>query len=211
MTGITGKLVGGARLLCAVALLAGFAATGGCGLGDVNFTVSKAGDRQEVNLGTSGPGKFHFEAKGFSDEFIAEGAGQTEYVYFYLYSGDNFSYTGDDAGFLYIPFAYRRNDSSCNYGKVKGRSEHPGAWEFEACYMDQPWDSSKWYSFDIEWDGSNISIAIDGVLKHTGSYGSNSLNFIAGMGWPPDDRTGEASNHGGIIGMEFRNWSFVRR
>ena len=210
MRAVKRNIPGGARLACAVALAVGIAATGGC-MADESFTVNSPGDRQEVNLGRSGPGKFHFEAKGFSDEFISEGAGETEFVYFYLYSGNNFSYDGEGEGFLYIPYAYRRNDSSCNYGAVKGRSEHPGGWQIDACYMDQPWDSSKWYSFDIEWDGSNISISVDGVLKNTGSYGSNSLTLIAGMGWPPDDRTGEALNQGGVVGMEFRNWSFTRK
>jgi len=210
MTAVKRKIFGSARLACAVALAVGIAATGGC-TADESFKVNTAGDRQEVNLGRSGPGKFHFEAKGFNDEFIADSEGNAEFVYFYLYSGDNFYYNGDGKGFLYIPYAYRRKGSSCNYGKVKGRSEHPGDWQIDACYMDQPWDSSKWYSFDIEWDGSNISISVDGVLKNTGSYGSNSLTLIAGMGWPPDDRSGEALNHGGVVGMEYRNWSFTKK
>ena len=205
-----GKMFGAARLLSALVLVTGIAAVGGCGA-DETFTVNNPGDRQEVNLGTAGPGKFHFEAKGFIDEFISDGQGKTEYIYFYLYSGNNFYYKGAGEGFLYIPYEYRRNDYSCNYGKVKGRSDYPGEWEIEDCYMDQAWDSSKWYSFDIEWDGSNISISIDGALKHTGSYGSNDLTLIAGMGWPPDNRTGDALNHDGIIGMEFRNWSFTKK
>lgn len=204
------KIFGGMRLLCAIALLGGLATTVSCSTSDESFTVTRAGDRREVNLGTAGPGKFHFEAKGFSNDFKPVAQGRNVFVYFWLYSGNNFYYKGAGEGFLYIPYQYAYTDYYCNYGKVKGRSNHPGEWPIETCYIgqDEPWDPTRWYSFDIEWDNSNISISINGVLKNRSNYGANSLNLIAGMGWPPVDASFE---DGGMVGMEFRNWSFSKR
>ena len=42
-------------------------------------------------------------------------------------------------------------------------------------------------------------------MKDRSAYGSNSLNLIAGLGWPPE---GHPVNPG-IVGMEFRNWRFT--
>ncbi len=94
---------------------------------------------------------------------------------------------------------------TCNYGKVRGRSNTPGEWPIEACYQYDAWDSQKWYTFDIYWDGSSISIYIDGEHKNTGVYGSNALPLIAGFGFPPAE-----VEESGILGMEFRNWSFTQ-
>jgi hypothetical protein len=200
-------------LTCALAIAAVGATLWGCsssstGSSDngTTFKVNNPGDRMEVNLGSAPAGKFHFEAKGFVDKFISTTEGDAQYIYFWLYSGNNFYYKGDGQGFLYVPYEYCYTDYRCNYGKVKGRSNHPGEWPIEACYMDQKWSSTKWYSFDIEWDGTNISIYVDGVLKNTSNYGSNSLPLIAGLGWPP-----AAVEEPGIVGMEFRNWKFTKK
>lgn len=187
----------------------------GTGPSTVNsFTVSTTADRREITLGNNPKGTIHFEAKGFYDTFVPQGTTpDPEYIYFYIWNGSNFYYKGKGEGFLYIPFEYAYTDYWCNYGKVKGRSNTPGEWPIEACYVPQnlPWDSTKWYSFDIEWDGSKIYLYVDGVLRNVGTYGSNSLNLIAGMGWPPDNRSGDAVRHIGIVGQEFRNWSFKKK
>jgi len=169
------------------------------------FSTVNVGDRLEVPLGpdSAASGHFHFEARGFVDHFTPTAAGNNKFIYFWLYSGNNFYYKGDGAGFLYIPYEYARTDYSCNYGKVKGRSNSPGEWPIEECYQTDAWQGDHWYSFDIDWDGANISITIDGELKNTGNYGSNVLPLIAGFGYPPAD-----VEETGIQGMEFRNWSF---
>jgi hypothetical protein len=171
------------------------------------FRTEKAGDRLEIPLGPSSAasGHFHFEAKGFVDEFKPRYSPDTLFIYFWLYSGDNFYYKGAGEGFLYIPSQYAMTNYTCNYGKVRGRSNTPGEWPLEACYQYDPWDGQKWYSFDIRWDGTNIAIYIDGKRKHVGSYGSNSLPLIAGFGFPPAQ-----VEESGIVGMEFRNWSFTQ-
>jgi hypothetical protein len=151
------------------------------------FTVARAGDRLEVNLGTPGPVRFHFEAKGFTDRYISLDAGLSKYIYFWLYSGGNFYYKGAGEGFLYIPYEYAYTDYACPHGKVKGRNNNPGEWPLEQCYMDQPWDPARWYSY----------------------LGPNAKNLIAGMGWPPSGPLGPVEEPG-IVGMEFRNWSFER-
>lgn len=171
------------------------------------FSVNQPGDRMEVNLNTTGPASFHFEAKGFTDNFRSNQDGEWQYVYFWIYNGDNFYYKGDGEGFLYIPFQYAYNNYYCNYGKVKGRSDNPGGWPLEGCYMSQdtPWDPTKWYTFDVNWDGSTITLSMDGVVKHSGHLDPASRNLIAGLGWPP-----AGSETEGLVGMEFRNWSFKK-
>ena len=192
--------------LSALFLAAGIAVMSGCGSSsNDSFTESKVGDRMEVNLGTTGPASFHFEAKGFTDVYRSNSDGEWQYVFFWIYNGDNFYYKGAGEGFLYIPYQYAYNNYSCNYGKVKGRSDNPGPWPLEACYMDQPWNHDKWYTFDITWDGSTITLAMDGVVKHSGHLDPASRNLIAGLGWPP-----AGSETDGLVGMEFRNWSFKK-
>lgn len=192
--------------LGALVLAGGVAVFSGCGSSDKEtFTVEKAGDRMEVNLGTSGPATFHFEVKGFTDVYRSNQDGQWQYIFFWIYNGDNFYYKEAGEGFLYIPYQYAYNNYSCNYGKVKGRSDNPGPWPLEACYMTDPWDPNKWYTFDVDWDGSTITLKMDGVVKHSGHLDPASRNLIAGLGWPPP------SEHEGLIGMEFRNWSFKKK
>ena len=171
------------------------------------FKTTQPGDRLEIPLGpaSAASGHFHFEARGFVDDFKPRYSPGTLLIYFWLYSGNNFYYKGAGEGFLYIPSQYAMTNYWCNYGKVRGRSNTPGEWPLEDCYQYDPWDGEKWYSFDIRWDGSNIAIDIDGKRKHVGSYGSNSLPLIAGFGFPP-----AAVEEEGIIGMEFRNWRFTQ-
>lgn len=200
---------------CALALVAVVAATAGCNSGDSatgketnadTFTVVRAGDRLEINLGTPGPVSFHFEAKGFTNNFRPQEEGANEYIYFWLYNGDNFYFKGAGEGFLYLPIEYAYTDYYCNYGKVKGRSNTPDVWPLEECYIYEPWDPSKWYAFDIVWDGATITLTIDGVVRNVGHLDPNTRTLIAGMGWPPANFT----EHPGIVGMEFRNWSFKK-
>ncbi len=171
------------------------------------FRTENEGDRLEIPLGASSAasGHFHFEARGFVDDFKPRYSPGTLFIYFWLYSGDNFYYKGAGEGFLYIPSQYAMTNYTCNYGKVRGRSNTPGEWPIEACYQYDAWDSQKWYTFDIYWDGSSISIYIDGEHKNTGVYGSNALPLIAGFGFPPAE-----VEESGILGMEFRNWSFTQ-
>ncbi len=191
--------------LSALVLAGGLALVSGCSSGsDETFTVAQVGDRKEVNLGTPGPATFHFEVKGFTDVYRSNTEGEWQYGFFWIYNGDNFSYKGAGEGFLYIPYQYAYNNYSCNYGKVKGRSDYPDVWPLEACYMTDPWDPNKWYSFDIDWDGSTITLKMDGVVKHSGHLNPATRDLVAGMGWPP-------AEHEGLLGMEFRNWSFKRK
>ena len=193
--------------LSALVLAAGLAVMSGCGSsGEDTFTVEREGDRMEVNLGTTGPASFHFEVKGFVDTFRPNDEGEWQYGFFWIYNGDNFYYKGAGEGFLYIPYQYAYNNYYCNYGKVKGRSDNPGGWPLEACYMSQdaPWSSTKWYTFDVDWDGSTITLSVDGVVRHSGHLDPASRNLVAGLGWPPAD-------HPGVVGMEFRNWSFKKK
>ncbi len=170
------------------------------------FRTDAPGDRLEIPLGaeSAARGHFHFEARGFVDDFKPRYSPGTLLIYFWLYSGNNFYYKGAGEGFLYIPSQYAMTNYTCNYGKVRGRSNTPGEWPIEACYQYDAWQSQKWYVFDIYWDGQSISIYIDGEHKNTGFYGSNSLPLIAGFGFPPADVEEE-----GILGMEFQNWSFT--
>ncbi len=170
------------------------------------FRTNAPGDRLEIPLGaeSAASGHFHFEARGFVDDFKPRYSPGTLLIYFWLYSGNNFYYKGAGEGFLYIPSQYAMTNYWCNYGKVRGRSNTPGEWPLEDCYQYDAWQSQKWYVFDIYWDGHSISIYIDGEHKHTGVYGSNSLPLIAGFGFPPADVEEE-----GILGMEFQNWSFT--
>lgn len=191
--------------LSALVLAGGLAVFSGCSSGEDSFTVKKEGDRMEVNLGTTGPASFHFEAKGFTDVYRSNEDGEWQHVFFWIYNGDNFYYKGAGEGFLYIPYQYAYNNYWCNYGKVKGRSDNPGGWPLEDCYMDQAWDHNKWYTFDVQWDGSTITLSVDGVQKHSGHLDPASRNLIAGLGWPP-----AGSETEGLIGMEFRNWSFKK-
>jgi len=203
MTGLKKGLFAGAAL-SALVLAGSLAVLSGCSSSDETFTIMKEGDRKEFNLGTTGPATFHFEVKGFTDNYQPNTTGEWQAGFFWIYNGDNFYYKGAGEGFLYIPYQYYYNNYSCNYGKVKGRSDNPGPWPLEACYMDQPWDPNKWYTFDVDWDGSTITLRLDGVVKHSGHLDPARRNLVAGIGWPP-------AEHEGLIGMEFRNWEFKKK
>ncbi len=192
------------RLLSLFLALFTLSIVGACSSSDDSgdsFTVSGAGDRIEVDLGAVPAGEFHFEAKGF------ESALQTDYYqaqrdFFWLYDGN---YDLNTSGFLYKLIQYIRAGYSCYGGKVKGYHNGSGKMFGETCFSVN-WDKNKWYSFDLVWDGSNISFYIDDVLQYTCSYGSNTLPLIAGIGWPPG-----GGENPGTIGMEYRNWKVTRR
>jgi hypothetical protein len=192
------------RLLSLFLALSALALVGACSSSDDSgdtFTVNAPGDRIEVDLGVVPAGEFHFEARGFESErqaSITDG----QRIFFWLYDG-NFDF--NTSGFLYKTIQYIRQNYYCYGGKVKGYQGGNGHMFGEACFSVD-WDKSKWYSFDIVWDGATITLFIDGVAHYSCTYGSNTLPLFAGLGWPP-----AGGENPGTIGMEYRNWKLTRR
>ena len=197
------------RLVSALLLAGGIAGLWSCSDSSTSpsqdevFTVTKKGDAKEIVIGSAPKGKFSVEVKGLDpQEFPYDPS--LEPMYVMLYDG-TYGYTGPtrtSPGLLYLATQYRYKHPCA--GKIK-------AWNHnsrfaEECYQ-VAWDANHWYRVEVTWGDGAISISIDGRLISSDPSGPIDSTVIAVLGYPSYFT---APKDSGIVGLQYRNWSFSK-
>ena len=170
--------------------------------GDEVFTTVKKGDAKEIVLGFAPKGTFRVEIKGLDAQKFPYDP-SLEPMYLMLYDG-TYGYNGptrSSPGLLYLVTQYRYSHP-CSGGKIKAWNN--GNRFAEECYQ-MAWDSSHWYQVEVTWGGGMISISIDGQVISSDPSGPIDSQVIAVLGYPSYFT---APKDSGIVGLEYRNWSF---